>query len=268
MNELTLVKQDVFGGNDVDIYRNGNNEVFMTAKQLGEVLEYANKAQAITNIVNRNSYLDNKEFSVQLKLSSTDGKDYETRLLTEDGIYEVTMLSKQPKAQEFRHYIRKLLKGLRKGELQIKRTPTTYIEALRALADAEEQKELLSQEVVGLNKAIDTMQPKVEYLDTILGRTDTLNITQIAKDYGLSGQELNKVLHDRRVQYKVGNQWVLYHDHIRKGYTNTHTHVYNKPNGDTGTNLQTKWTQKGRLFIHDVLTDLGIVALMDKEEER
>lgn len=116
---LQLIKQDKFDDILVDVYRNDNDDVFMTSKQLGEALEYSTKAQAITNIINRNSYLKEQEFSVQLDLGSTDGKQYDTRLLTEDGIYEITMLSKQPKAMEFRRFVRGLLKGLRKGELQI-----------------------------------------------------------------------------------------------------------------------------------------------------
>ena len=266
MTELVLAKKDVFGENEVNIYRNEQNEVFMTIEQLAQVLEYSSR-KSVEKIIERNEYLKNNEFSVVDKLSATDGKVYNTRLLTEDGIYEITMLSRQPKAQEFRFFIRELLKGLRKGELEIRATPQNYIEALRALADAEEEKQKLSQEVVGLNQTIGLMQPKMEYLDTILNSTDTLNITQIAKDYGLSGRTLNTILHEEGIQYTVGRQWLLYQQHVGKGYTKTHTHVYSKGNGDTGTSLQTKWTQKGRLLIHDILTKLGYKAEMDKEQE-
>lgn len=268
-NELTLIKQDKFNDILVDVYRNDNDEVFMTSKQLGEALGYANPRQAINKFVLRNSYLAESEFSVESKLTSTDGKSYETRIFTEDGIYEVTMLSKQPKAKEFRFFIRNLLKGLRKGELEIKKVPQTYVEALRALADAEEEKEKLSQEVIGLNHTIGLMEPKVKYLDTILTSTDALNVTQIAKDYGLSGRKLNQLLSEEHIQYKTGGQWVLYQKYAGEGYTKTHTHLFDKPDGSTGTSLQTKWTQKGRLLIHNILTSKGYVAEMDKlvEEE-
>lgn len=263
MTELVLAKKDMFGENEINIYRNESNEVFMTIDQLAKALEYASKS-AIENMLTRNSYLKEVEFSSTHKVW-VDEKPRNSRLFTEDGIYEITMLSKQPKAQEFRFFIRELLKGLRKGELEIRATPQNYIEALRALADAEEEKQKLSNEVVGLNHTIGIMQPKIEYLDTILNSTDTLNITQIAKDYGLSGQKLNNVLHSESVQYKTGGQWVLYQQHASKGYTKTHTYTYQKPNGETGTKIQMKWTQKGRLLIHDLLTKLGYVAEMDKE---
>jgi len=93
---LQLIKQDKFNDILVDVYRNDNDEVFMTAKQLGEALEYSTKAQAIINIINRNEYLDNEEFSVQLKLQAADGKPYQTRLFNKKGIKEIISISERP----------------------------------------------------------------------------------------------------------------------------------------------------------------------------
>lgn len=266
VGQMELVKTEKFAGLDIDFYRSGD-DVFMTRKQIGEALGYKNAQKAMDNIHARNKVrLD--EFSVTLKLTGTDGKSYDTHLYNEKGIYEIMRKSNQPKADEFYDFVYDIIEGLRKGELQIKAVPQNYVEALRALADAEEEKQMLSNEVVGLNHAIGEMKPKVEYLDTILSSTDSLNITQIAKDYGLTGQELNKILHNERVQYKVGGQWVLYQQHAQKGYTSTHTHLYDKSDGTQGSSVQTKWTQKGRLLIHDILTSLGYVANMDKEEQQ
>lgn len=117
--DLQLIKQDKFNNILVDVYRNDNDEVFMTSEQLGNVLEYSHPRQSINKIVARSPYLAGEAFSVEVKLTSTDGKVYDTRIFTEDGIYEITMLSKQPKAQEFRQFIRQLLKGLRKGEIKL-----------------------------------------------------------------------------------------------------------------------------------------------------
>lgn len=115
---LQLIKQESFNNVLMDVYRNDNNEVFMTIAQLATALEYASKS-AIEKMVQRNEYLKDTEFSATDILSAPDGKEYETRIFTEDGIYEVTMLSKQPKALEFRHFVRQLLKGLRKGEVVV-----------------------------------------------------------------------------------------------------------------------------------------------------
>ncbi|WP_101697026.1 BRO-N domain-containing protein [Clostridium minihomine] len=117
MKNLQLVKSENFGSVKADIYSNGN-DMFMTIDQLARCLEYTG-SNAIEQILSRNQYLKNSEFSVTDKLSGTDGKQYNTRIFTEDGIYEVTMLSSQPKAKEFRAWIRKVLKGLRKGDMKL-----------------------------------------------------------------------------------------------------------------------------------------------------
>ena len=117
-NELTLVKSAEFGGIQCDFYGK-DNEVYMTSEQLGECLGYLNGRKGIDNLIDSNEYLKSKEFSVTLKLRATDGKTYNTRVFTEDGIYEVTMLSKTEKAKEFRAWVRGILRTLRSGRAKI-----------------------------------------------------------------------------------------------------------------------------------------------------
>ena len=116
MNKLQLVKSDKFGNTEFDIYSD-NKEMYMTAEQLGECLDYCNPRESINKLVQRNEYLRNAEFSVEVKMTSTDGKRYNTRVFTEDGIYEVTMLAKTERAKEFRARVRAVLKALRSGEI-------------------------------------------------------------------------------------------------------------------------------------------------------
>lgn len=265
---LELVEQTNFGEVEVDLFKNENNEVFMTAKQLGESLGYSNPVVAINKIINRNDYLQNEEFSVHTKLVSTDGKSYNTRVLTEDGIYEITILSQKPKAREFRRFVRNLLKGLRKGNLKI--VPSFEIEdpikrAERWIEEEKRRREL-EGEVLQLTGTIQEYEPKVKYVDTILESKDAVTVTQIAKDYGLSAVTLNKLLNKWKVQHKVGGQWVLYSQYAKEGYTKSKTHSYVRADGTTGSSMQTRWTQKGRLFIHNLLIENGYEAIMDKEE--
>ncbi len=145
--------------------------------------------------------------------------------------------------------------------------PTTFAEALRLAADLEEEKQELETQNLMLEQQVSEYQPKATYVDKILESKDSLLVSQIAEDYGLTAQKLNNILKQEGVQYKRGGQWLLYGDHKGNGYTESQTHTFSKPNGETGTNLLTKWTQKGRLFIHNILESKGIYAIMDKENE-
>lgn len=117
MNKLQLIKSAKFGEVQADIYQK-QNEPYMTIVQLAQCLGYSDR-KSIEKIIERNQYLKEKQFSVTDKLSATDGKTYNTRVFTEDGIYEVTMLAKTDKAREFRTWIRGILKSLRKGEARL-----------------------------------------------------------------------------------------------------------------------------------------------------
>lgn len=116
MEKLSLIKSEQFGTVQADIYSNGK-DMFMTINQLADCLDYASKS-GVENIISRNEYLKSVEFSSTHKLW-VDGKQRETRIFTEDGIYEVTMLSSQAKAKEFRAWIRAILKSLRSGKAKL-----------------------------------------------------------------------------------------------------------------------------------------------------
>lgn len=126
----------------------------------------------------------------------------------------------------------------------------------------EEQKEkerLLEQNSIQ-QQQIGELKPKADYVDEILKSPGTMTITQIAADYGLSAQKLNKLLHQARLQRRVGKQWVLYTEHMNKGYTKSHTIEIVRSDGRPDTQPQTRWTQKGRLKIHEIMTDFGYEA--------
>lgn len=132
--------------------------------------------------------------------------------------------------------------------------------------EEQRQTKLLAEQNEIKDQLIAEYEPKISYLDTILKSDGLLAISQIAADYGMTAQALNKVLHDERVQHKVGGQWILYKNHMNKGYTKSQTIDITRTDGRPDTKMNTKWTQKGRLFIHELLEDRGIEALMDIEE--
>lgn len=121
-------------------------------------------------------------------------------------------------------------------------------------------------ETVGVQKQqIAEMQPKASYYDVILNCKDAVAITTIAKDYGKSGQWLNDYLHSLGVQYKQGCIWLLYQKHAENGYTCTKTHSYLSNDGETHSKVHTYWTQKGRIFIYELLKVQGVLPLIELE---
>lgn len=118
MSELQLIKSAKFGDVQADIYSR-NDEPYMTAEQLGTCLGYSHPRENINKLVSRNKYLRESGFSAEVKMTSPRGDTQNTRIFTEDGIYEITMLAKTEKAKEFRAWVRKLLKSLRKGDAKL-----------------------------------------------------------------------------------------------------------------------------------------------------
>ncbi|MEI3020798.1 MAG: phage antirepressor KilAC domain-containing protein [Ruminococcus sp.] len=139
---------------------------------------------------------------------------------------------------------------------------------LRAQRWIEEQKEKqqLLTTVAVQNQQIAELQPKASYYDVVLNCKDLISIGKIAKDYGWSAQKLNEYLHQHGVQYKQGKTWLLYQKYAGMGYTSTKTHTYH---GDDGTehaaDPHTYWTQKGRLFIYDLLKSDDIYPLIERD---
>lgn len=185
-------------------------------------------------------------------------QEYRQYLMNKDGFTLLAMGFTGKKAIDFKlAYINQFNKMER--ELQNK-LPTTYKDALIKLVEEIEEKEMLEQRVA-------EYEPKITYLDEILKSTDTVTVTQIAADYDMSAQAMNKLLHELGVQHKVGGQWILYRKHMRQGYTKSHTTDIPLGNGATKVVMNTKWTQKGRLFLYELLKENDYLPQMDLELE-
>lgn len=140
--------------------------------------------------------------------------------------------------------------------------PKTYKEALLQLVEQVEKKEKLQTDNLVLTQQVNELQPKASYYDMILQNKSLLSVSKIAKDYGMSAMALNKKLNELGVQYKQGDIWLLYAKYQDKGYTQTTTHVIDADHSK----VSTKWTQKGRLFIYDLLKREGILPMIEREE--
>lgn len=233
-NELTLLTKENFGGIELDFYRNEENEIFMTIEQLAQALEYNNKS-SVDSIISRNNYLREKDFSVTCKLQATDGKAYNSRLFTEDGLYEITMLSKQPKAREFRSFVRKLLKGLRKGELQVTDTKVySYMiddPAKRARLWADEMDEVYAiihekeEENQQLTQVVEEAKPKVQAFEQAMEIDKLHSMKEVANLMGVGRNTLFAQLREAKI---LNESNLPYQRYINSGYFQMKHVVKNK----------------------------------------
>ena len=131
--------------------------------------------------------------------------------------------------------------------------PSNYLDALKQLVASEEEKQLLSEQNKLQTQQLKQAAPKVEYFDKALSSTGTYTATQIGKEFGWGAETLNRKLKEMGVQYKQNGQWLLYARYDGKGYTKSISRTYTKSDGTTGSQMQTVFTEKGRLFIHNLL---------------
>ena len=204
------------------------------------------------------------------------GREQVANFVTEDGLYDVILDSRKPEAKRFRKWvtsevlptIRKYGAYMTKDALERAIAEPDFLIQLATTLKEEKAKRLeAEQQCEAQKQIIGEMEKKVSYLDLILSSTSTMTITQIAQDYGMSGQKMNKLLHELHIQYKVSDQWILYAEYKDKCYVSSETIHFVTSEGVPCTTLNTKWTQKGRLFLYDILKKEGILPKMEWVEK-
>lgn len=252
MQNLQVFQNSQFG--DLEILTIDNKEYFPAIK-IAEVLDYTNPRDAISRHTKERGV-------VKHDVIDSLGRKQVKKFIDEGNLYRLITRSKLPQAEEFEEWIfDEVLPAIRKHGIyatdsvieQTIQNPDYIITVLTEYKKEKEQNLLLQQE-------IGELKPKADYVDEILKSTGTLATTQIAADYGISAQKLNKLLHEARLQRKVNKQWVLYSEHMGKSYTESDTIPIVRSDGREDTVLQTRWTQKGRLKIHEIMTDFGYEA--------
>ena len=257
MNKLMIFNNPEFGEiRTVEV----NGEPWLVGKDVARALGYANPRKALDDHVD----LEDKLQGDGVTIRDSMGREQHPTLINESGLYSLVLSSKLPGAKKFRRWVTsEVLPSIRKtGGYNL---PKDYPSALRALADAEEQRLALAAENERQRQVIAEFKPMRQYLDTILSSEGTMATTQIAADYDISAKQLNKILHEEGLQRNVNGQWILYREHMGKGYTKSETIAITRSDGRPDTKMYTKWTQKGRVLIHNILTRRGILPIMDRQ---
>ena len=192
---------------------------------------------------------------------------YKKYLLTEEAFTLVAMSYTTPEAMKMKVRFIEEFKRMRaelEKQKQPFKLPTTYKEALLQLVEQVERNEQLQLQNAQKDQIIKELQPKATYYDLILQNKSLISISKIAKDYGMSAMKMNQLLHQLGIQYKQGDCWLLYSKYQDKGYTQSKTHTIDSETSK----MHTYWTQKGRLFIYEMLKNkLGILPLIERDEQ-
>lgn len=257
--ELQIINEQEVLGKHFAVYGTVDEPLFV-AKDVAEWIEY--DVSSVNKMLDK---IDEDEKLVGTLFRS--GQNREAWFLTENGLYEVLMQSRKPLAKEFKKKVKEILKSIRKHGLyaidDLLDNPDMAIAALQKLKEERQLRLKAQEEVAQKNQIIQELQPKATYYDLVLQNKSLVAISVIAKDYGMSAKKMNKILHELKIQFKQGNTWLLYQKYAGKGYTQSKTHTIDADYSK----MHTYWTQKGRLFLYDLLKNKkGILPLIEQKD--
>lgn len=260
MSELQIFQNAEFGSVRTATI---DGEPYFVGKDVATILGYSNPRDAISK------HVDDEDKGVA-KCDTLGGRQ-EILFINESGLYSLILRSQLPAAKRFKRWVTsEVLPAIRRHGMyateELIANPDLAIAAFQALK-AEREKRIALEEAVAVQaQQIAELKPKASYYDVVLKCKDAVNISVIAKDYGWSAQRMNEYLHQKGVQYKQADIWLLYQKHAGCGYTKTNTHVYEDTCGREHTKVHTKWTQKGRLFIYELLKADGVYPQIEMED--
>ena len=232
-----------------------DGEPYFVGKDVADILGYSNSRKALLDHVDEEDKLTSRIV--------TAGQNRNQTMINESGLYSLIFSSKLESAKRFKRWVTsEVLPAIRKHGIyatdnvieQTIQNPDYIIHVLTEFKKEREGRLVAEQQV-------NELKPKATYYDLVLQNKSLLSVSKIAKDYGMSARSLNKLLHSLGVQYKQGDIWLLYAKYQDKGYTHTSTYALDEEHSK----VTTKWTQKGRLFIYELLKEHDILPVIEQE---
>jgi prophage antirepressor-like protein len=260
-NELINFHHEMFG--DIRAIEK-DGEPWFVGKDVAEALGYSNASKAVMVHVDE----EDKQ-KVMLKADSQNGNVVTaTTLINESGLYSLVLSSKLPQAKVFKHWVTaEVLPSIRRHGAyataptieKIIASPEFGIALLKNL----QQEQLMRREA---EQRVRKLQPLADYTALILACPETVSVSQVAQDYGMSAVAFNRILNRAGIQYSVGGQWVLNAAYKDRGLVQSYTFNYRHNDDTDGCRMYTRWTQRGRLFLYDILKKIGIIPMIEKNK--
>ena len=240
MNEVMIFRNVEFG--TIRTMSNEQGEPMFCAKDVCDALGYKKTQLAIVQHVDRDD---------AVKRSTVDslGRKNQAIFINESGLYSLILSSKLESAKRFKCWVTgEVLPAIRKqgGYIVTKEGESEKEIMARAL-------EIVKNTLQQRNKEIALLKPKADYVDEVLDSITCVTTTQLAKELGMTAQELNRRLCEMRIQYWQSGQYMLYAEFARQGLARSRTRKHTLKHGMVLTEMYLVWTERGRDFIHQLL---------------
>lgn len=237
-----------------------DNDPYFSNADVCKILDINNPSQALKRL--------KQDGVITNEVIDGLGRKQDMKFVSESNLYKLIFQSKKKEAEAFTDWVTsEVLPAIRKHGLyaidDLLENPDMAIAALQKLKEERQLRLQAQEEVAQKNQIIQEFQPKATYYDLVLQNKSLVAISVIAKDYGMSAKKLNKILHELKIQFKQGKTWLLYQKYAGKGYTQSKTHTIDADYSK----MHTYWTQKGRLFLYDLLKNKkGILPLIEQKD--
>lgn len=234
-----------------------DKEIWFIGKDVSDLLGYSNSPKALKDHVDEDDKLTERIVMA--------GQNREVTIINESGLYSLIIKSKLPKAKKFKRWVTKeVLPSIRKhgGYLTPEKIEEALLNPDTLIQLATNLKKERTQRLIA-EQRVNELQPKADYYDSILRNKSLMTISVIAKNYGMSASKMNNLLHELGVQFSQSKTWLLYSKHQDKGFT--HTEMI-PVQGSDNLKPSTKWTQKGHIFIYQLLKANDILPLIERKD--
>lgn len=279
-NQIQVFTNPVFGA--ITTIRQEDGKVLFKANDVAMALGYKDYKRAIT---------DHCRLVGVLPTNDALGRERPTKYIPESDVYRLVMRSKLPEAEKFQDWVcEEVLPSIRKNgaymtDSALEQALTDPDFGIRLLTNLKKEQEvrkelelktreqqlLLEQKderIEELDKENKKLAESSEYCRKVLMADSLVPITQIAQDYGTTANAMNEYLHNNGIQYKRNNKgpWIIYAEFIASGYVHSETFLYTDSKGIDHVKNNTKWTQKGRLFLYKWFKKRDILPVTERPE--
>ena len=242
MNEIQIFQNQEFGA--IRTMCNEQGEPMFCAKDVCDALGYNNSREALRKHVMSDDV-------TKRDIVDTLGRKNFASFINESGLYSLILSSKLESARRFKHWVTgEVLPSIRKQGGYMVARPEESDEVIMARA-----LQIMHATLQRRDELIAKLKPRAEYADHVLDSISCFTVTQIGKELGMTGHDLNMLLCSHKIQYVQSGQYLLYADYARQGLAKNRNFEYHSPEGELKTKTYLVWTERGRDFIHRLINN-------------